>query len=316
MPAHRRNRTMLLVLVVAAALWGLAMTATKYALRGFGPVSLLAVELVAATVALWLALLVRGYRPPRSWGRVAVLGILEPAVAYLAQTVGLDRTSAANGAVLVGLESVFVVFLAFVFLGESVSAPVGLAVLVALAGLVVLESTSWLSGPGVGDALVLGGALSAAGYTIVARGVDPDADSLALTAHQFAIATVVLLPVAIATWAGGGEPLPTHVPARYWLVAALVGVAGFGLSFLLYNAAIAVVAAGPSAVIINLIPAFGFVSAVVLLGEPVTIVRVAGATLIIGSVLLFAWAGRTRQPTPQLTMISELSRSSSELVPT
>ena len=55
--------------------------------------------------------------------------------------------------------------------GEAISGSVGLAVLVALVGLVVLESTSWLTGPGMGDALVLGGALSAAGYTIVARGV-------------------------------------------------------------------------------------------------------------------------------------------------
>jgi drug/metabolite transporter (DMT)-like permease len=165
-------------------------------------------------------------------------------------------------------------------------------VALALVGLGVLEGGTWLSGPGVGDLLVLGGALSAAGYTIVARGIGGDADSLALTAHQFAIATAVIVPVAIATWAGGGEPMPSHVPARFWLVAALVGVAGFGLSFVLYNFAIATVPAASSAVIVNLIPAFGFVGAVVLLGETVTVARLAGAGLITASVLLFAVSGR------------------------
>jgi drug/metabolite transporter (DMT)-like permease len=303
----------LALLVLASALWGLATTGTKYALDGFAPVTLLTVELVAATAALWIALLVRGYRPPASWRRVAVLGLLEPAGAYLAQTVGLDRTSASNGAVLLGFESVFVVILAFLFLGERISPTVCAAVALALVGFVALESGSWLTGPSAGDLLVLGGALSAAGYTIVARGISPTADSLATTAHQFAVATLAMLPVAIGTWAGGGEPVPMDVPPRFWLIAAAVGVAGFGLSFLLYNYAIVFVAAAPSAVIINLIPAFGFVGAVVLLGETLTLARVGGAALITASVLLFAWRERAAA---QLTMTSALSRSSSELVPT
>ena len=56
-----------LALVVAAGLWGMAVTGTKYALGGFDPVTLLSVELLAGTALLWAALLVRGYRPPRSW---------------------------------------------------------------------------------------------------------------------------------------------------------------------------------------------------------------------------------------------------------
>src|SRR4051794_36507232 len=90
-------------LVLAAMLWGLATTGTKFALRGFDPVTLLAVELVAATAVLWVVLLVRGYRPPPSWRLVAALGLLEPAVAYLAQTIGIEHTTASNAAVLMGL---------------------------------------------------------------------------------------------------------------------------------------------------------------------------------------------------------------------
>ena len=79
--------------------------------RGFAPVSLLTVELSPRPIALWAVLLVRGYRPPDSWPRVVVLGLLEPAAAYLGHTLGLDQTSASNGAVLEGLESAFVVVL-------------------------------------------------------------------------------------------------------------------------------------------------------------------------------------------------------------
>ena len=43
----------LAALVLASALWGGAVACTKYALRAFDPVTLLSVELVAATAALW-----------------------------------------------------------------------------------------------------------------------------------------------------------------------------------------------------------------------------------------------------------------------
>ena len=65
-------------LVVAAGLWGLAVSGTKYALGGFDPVTLLSIELLAGAGVLWAALLVRGYRPPGSWWLPAVLGLLEP----------------------------------------------------------------------------------------------------------------------------------------------------------------------------------------------------------------------------------------------
>jgi drug/metabolite transporter (DMT)-like permease len=56
----------LLYLVAAAALWGAAVSAIKFALRGFDPLLLLTIELLAATITLWAALLATGYRPPAS----------------------------------------------------------------------------------------------------------------------------------------------------------------------------------------------------------------------------------------------------------
>src|SRR5262249_36616578 len=101
----------MLALMLAALLWGGAVTGTKYALGGFGPGRLLAVELTAAAAVLWGITLVRGYRPPRRWWLPVLLGLLEPAVAYLAETAGLSMTSAVSGAVITGLESALVVTL-------------------------------------------------------------------------------------------------------------------------------------------------------------------------------------------------------------
>src|ERR1700735_4574750 len=127
-------------LVVAAGLWGVAVSGTKYALGGFDPVTLLSIELLAGAVVLWAALLVRGYRPPGSWWLPALLGLLEPALAYLGDTFGLSLTSAVHGAVINGLESGLVVVLAAVLLRETITRPAILAVVSALAGLAVLAA--------------------------------------------------------------------------------------------------------------------------------------------------------------------------------
>ncbi len=304
-PRAVTGRAPVLALVAAAVSWGVATTGTKYALRGFGPLSLLAVELLLAAAVLWAVTAVRGFRRPSSLARVALMGLCEPAIAYLSETLGLTRTTATDGALIQGLESVFVVILAAVLLHEAIGRSVAFAIVLATVGLVVLEGGGGLTGPGVGDALVLFGALSAAAYTILARRLDPADDPLSVTAVQFAVAALASLPLGLFGVRHGSEPNPLRLGGSFLVVAALVGVVGYAGSFLLYNRAITSVRAAPAAVIINLIPAVGFLSAVVLLGEPLTPYDVGGALLICASVAVFTVleassvrAGSTEQPTP------------------
>ena len=280
-------------LTLSAVSFRVASTGTKFALDGFGPVTVLVLELVAATIVLWILLLRRGYRRPRSWRRVLLLGALEPGLAYLFFSFGLSLTSASNGALLTGLESGFVVVLAAVFLRERVGWPVLVAVVIAVLGMVALEGDGRFDGPGLGDLLIVAGTLCAAAYTIVARRLSPDDDSLTVTTHQFTAAAALVLPLAVVRWRSGAESMPgPEVAPRFWVTVALVGIVGHGCSFLLYNAAIVHIAAGPAGVIINLAPGFGLISAVWWLGEAMTSQRVVGASLIALSVALFIAAER------------------------
>lgn len=277
-------------LLVAAGLWGMAVTGTKYALGGFDPVTLLSVELLAGAGVLWAALLIRGYRRPRSWWLPALLGLLEPALAYLGDTFGLSLTSAVHGAVISGLESGLVVLLAAVLLRETITRPAIFAVVTALAGLAVLAGAGARHGTAAGDLLVAGGVLSASLYTIVAKRFDDGSDALSLTAWQFTVATLVSLLVTTARWGAGAGTV--QAAPGFWLIAALVGVAGFGASFLLFNMMIVQVDAGRAAIVLNLIPVFGVVSAVVFLREGATSRDALGAVLIASSVLYFAITDR------------------------
>lgn len=276
----------LAALVLASALWGCAVAGTKYALRAFDPVTLLSVELVAATAALWAVLLIRGYRPPPSWPVAVLLGLLEPALAYLGDTFGLSLTSATDGAIISGLESALVVILAALVLGEAISRAAVLAIALGLGGLVVLTSGGGRS-TATGDLLIAGGLLSASLYSVVAKRFAGDGDALSLTTWQFTTATAVALAVALTRWAASPGHLPIAVAPRYWLAAVTVGVAGFGLSFLIYNTVISAVNVGWAAIVLNLIPAFGLLSSVIFLGEDPARSAIIGACLIGGSVIYF-----------------------------
>src|SRR6202046_5065467 len=283
-------RSPTVALLAAAGLWGVAVTGTKYALGGFDPVTLLSIELMAGAGVLWAALLIRGYRPPGSWWLPALLGVLEPALAYLGDTFGLSLTSAVHGAVINGLESGLVVVLAAVLLRETITRPAILAVVAALAGLAVLAAAGAGRSSAAGDLLVAGGVLSASLYTIVAKRFDDGSDPLSLTAWQFTVAALVSLLVTGARWAGSSGGGTVSAAPRFWLVAVLVGAGGFGLSFLLFNTVIVQVDAGRAAVVLNLIPVFGVASAVIFLGEGMTGRDALGAVLIGSSVLYFAIA--------------------------
>src|ERR1700729_1048646 len=227
------TRLPLAALITASLFWGAAVSVTKYALRGFGPITLLAISLIAGTAVLWTIVILRGHRPPPPWRRAVLLGLFEPALAYAGDLLGLARTSAANGALLSGLESVFIVLLAAVFLRERITGRITVAVVLALAGVMALERTGSFSGAGLGDLLILAGVLSAAAYTIVARGMGDEADPLTVTAYQFATATMLVLPAVAIAWATHAETPPSHVPVRYWVAAACLGVVGYAASFLL-----------------------------------------------------------------------------------
>jgi drug/metabolite transporter (DMT)-like permease len=221
-----------------------------------------------------------------------VLGLLEPALAYLGDTFGLSLTSAVHGAVINGLESGLVVLLAAVLLRETVTRPAILAIVVALGGLAVLAGVGTGAGGGTaaGDLLVAGGVLSASLYTIVAKRFDDGSDALSLTTWQFSVAALASLLVTIARWTAGSGTGTLSAAPRFWLVAVLVGAGGFGFSFLLFNMMIVQVDAGRAAVVLNLIPVFGVASAVIFLGEGMTGRDALGAALIGSSVLYFAIA--------------------------
>jgi drug/metabolite transporter (DMT)-like permease len=300
---NRGQARPLAALVLAALLWGSAATFIKFALDTWRPMTLLTVQLLGAVLVLWPLLLLRGFRRPQQLGRLAVIGVLEPGMCYALITIGLQYTSAANAAVISGLESCLVVVLATLLLKEPLRARGVLGLLLAVVGVLILEGAHPDASLNVGDLLVFAGILAAAGYVLIARGIADSVDPLAMTAYQFVFGLLTVLPFGMVELADTGLGSLTGHTWGNWLVALAIGVIGFAGSFLLYNYALAHIQASRASMILNLMPVFGVVSAILVLHERIGVVQLCGALLVIASIFIFPAedsATGTDEPEPLL----------------
>jgi drug/metabolite transporter (DMT)-like permease len=102
--------------------------------------------------------------------------------------------------------------------------------------------------------------------------------------------TCGLVIVCTLTLIQGEFAITAMPPLSVWLMAAFSGMMQYALAFVLYLTALRYVSAGKSALFLLLIPVFGVVSAMLFLGETLTLGQALGGMLIIGALLPVQWA--------------------------
>ena len=208
-------------------------------------------------------------RADMPWLALVVLagGVVGPVLLMF----GLTRTSAANAALLLNLEGLATMAIAWVVFRENVDRRILLGALAILAGAVLL---SWQGGPaGVGwGALLIAGAC-------VAWGIDNNltrklsgADPVQIAMLKGLAAGAVNLGIALTR---GAVP---SAPATL-LGAGLIGFLGYGVSLTLFVLALRHLGTARTGAYFSTAPFIGGAVAVVLFGEPVT-ARLLGAALL------------------------------------
>jgi drug/metabolite transporter (DMT)-like permease len=276
-------------LVAASVIWGLWNTMYKYALSGLPVLTVLGVMLVTAAATLWAVAVVKGLG--RVTGsqlrRIAVAGLLDPAISYAVLGIGLTHVAATISAMLDGTEACFVVAFAALVArcwpgGRAVT-----GVLLSAAGIAILGATRSLVGLSPWDLLVLAGVAAAALCNVLTdRVLDDDLEPLTVTAYQMGFAALCTLPLLGWQWRVNGTIAGPAAHPADWAVAAAAGAA-LAAAFLLYNHAIARVPVTTAGMILNTIPVFGVLAAICLLGERVTWEQIAGSAVILIAFFLF-----------------------------
>lgn len=273
-------------LVLLAALWGASYIFIRVAVPALGPFVLMGVRvaLAAAALALYAFVLARGMPKLRArWREFLIVGAANSAIPFTLIAAAELELTASLAAILNSTTALFVAVVAAVWIGEALTVKKVFGLVTGFVGVAVVVgwdpvSLTWVVLLSVGA--MLAASLSyAVGGVYVKRtfaGVPP----LAMAIGQQTGAAMFLLPLAAVTLPAQAPPLPAALSA---LALALLCTA---VAYLLYFRLIENVGPTKTLTVTFLIPVFGLLFGVVLLGEPVGLGTLVGFGIIVSGVAL------------------------------
>ena len=186
---------------------------------------------------------------------------------------GLALTTASSAALLLNLEGLATMAIAWIGFRENVDRRVLIGAMAILAGAVVL---AWSGGPvpiGWGALLIAGACLGWGIDNNLTRKL-ANADPLQIAAAKGVVAGTTNLILAFA----GGAMLPS---LSYVAGAALVGLLGYGVSLVLFVLALRHLGSARTGAYFSTAPFIGAALAIAMFGEPITW-RLVSAALLMG----------------------------------
>jgi drug/metabolite transporter (DMT)-like permease len=297
-PTSRRGQ----VAIAASAVgFGVSTALSVVALHGLRPADLLAIELAGSAAVLLAVAAGTGRLHRRGAPRALAQGAVLPGLCFLLGDLGLARTTATSGALLLSVDTVATVILAALFLRERIGTVTAAALALGTAGtvLVALNAPDAGSTPTTGSAmagnlLVLASVLGGAGYVVWSRRTaqptqaGPE-DSIGRTAWQFVGAILAVSPFVLGSWWTGGSRVATAEPHQL-VAAAAVLLCGLG-ALLAFNIGIGAVSASRAGLLFTLQPLAGAVTAVGVLGESLVTGQAIGGALILACLILLTRDG-------------------------
>jgi drug/metabolite transporter (DMT)-like permease len=273
-------------LVLLGALWGASYMFIRVAVPAMGPFALmgLRVALAASILALYAAILSRGMPKFRSrWKEFLVVGTTNSAIPFSLIAAAEIELTASLAAILNSTTALFTAVVAAVWIGEALTVKKVFGLVMGLAGVAVL--VGWDPIPLSGIVLLSVAAMLAASLSYAVGGVYvkrtfAGVPPLAMAIGQHTGAAFLLLPLAAVSLPEKAPPLPAA------LCALALTLLSTTVAYLLYFRLIERVGPTKTLTVTFLIPVFGLLFGVLLLGEPIGVGTLVGSGIILYSVAL------------------------------
>lgn len=249
----------------------------------FGLATLLPVRFILATLLVTGLALARNWNVPQSrrmWLATLLLGAVYTAMT-LCFFIALRYLTAGLATIVVYTYPTIVVVLSVPLLGEAVTARKLLALVLATSGVVLVVGGGTAVVAPAGIAFALGSAVCYACYTTGSRMLSPVISPRALLVGVLVGTTLSMLVFGLVD---GGLALPTGRD-EWGVVLGLTGISTV-VPLLLFYEGVSRLEASRVGVVSTVEPVVTFALGAALLGEPVTLVVVAGGVLVLSGVLL------------------------------
>lgn len=267
--------------------WSLNFVIVKIALREIPPVLLAAIRAALAAILL-LGIFTAGRRRRHTapWTMREVLLLITLGIAGVALNqgffaVGLNRTSVAHAAIIVGLTPVQVLLLATLSGQERLTLPKLTGLGVALLGVAFLQLSRDPSGaPSLtGDLCILMSGFAFAVYTVGGKNVTMRHDSVTMNLFAFGGSALAMSPVIFAAHFNFAA-----VSTAVWMSVAYIAIFPSVVSYLIYSYALTHMEASRTSAASYLQPLLATLLAIALLDEHLTTSIIIGGSMVLAGV--------------------------------
>lgn len=292
-----------LLLLLAPLFWGGNVIAAKLVVGEIDPFLLLAARCVGATLFIlpfaWPYLRADWPLIRRYWPRLMAYGALGYALFNVFLYVGLTSTTAVNSAIEQASLPMLIMAANFIVFRVRATWLQVVGVLIAIFGVVLVATHGnplrlLTMDINIGDGLVILACLTYTTYTLALR-FRPNIHLMSFMAVAFTGAAITGL-VMLALFGGGLGQFATlaHASPKVWGVIAYVMIFPSMFSQVFYARGVELVGPNRAAPSHNLIPVFGTLGSVLILGERLEIYHYLASAIIVGGIVLAEWAARRR----------------------
>jgi drug/metabolite transporter (DMT)-like permease len=200
------------------------------------------------------------------------------------------HTSAVNMTILQGALPIFVLMGAAIFQHTPLTLLQAIGIPFTLAGVIAVASQGELDvllnfNFNIGDIGLVIACLSYAIYTLMLRN-RPKVSGIGFFAIVAMAAFITSLPLLGLEMALGEAQWPT---VEGWMIVAFIGICPSLLAQLFFLKAVELIGPGRAANFTNLVPIFGPLLAIILLGEPFHLYHAVALMLVLGGITLAEW---------------------------
>lgn len=294
---HKKLGTTDIMMLLAVLLWAVNLSFIKVALREFTPLGFNGIRLPLAAVVLVIICSVsrEKYAIPKSdlW-KLALLGLSGNTICQFIFIQGIEKTTASNTAIIIGMSPVFIALLSGLFKHEKIRAALLLGIGVSFVGFfLVITSRSGavqFSRELIkGDLLVFTGNIFWIFYTVFSQPLLKRVSPLQLSTATMVFGAFFFIPFSIKEV----FVIPYgDISFQAWACLIYSGVFSIGICYVIWYASVRRVGNSRTAIYDNLLPVFSVFFAYIFLNERITLVQAGGALIIFLGIYFARFSGR------------------------
>ncbi|MGO4886134.1 DMT family transporter [Anaerobacillus sp. MEB173] len=279
-----------ILLTIVMFIWGLNVVAVKFLVEHFPPIAMQGFRLlIAGVVAMTFLYFFKELRKmsKKEWIYMTLAGVLGQFCHQGLLAIGLMKTTASNGALILGLIPLTTTILAIIFLNDRITwlRTIGIVVGFTGVGIVVLQNNGEVGAVSSGDLIVFLAMIVQAASFILIKKMSTTLSPKQMTASMLLVGALLLLVTSALFEPQSFERMASGT-AMIWSILLLSAVIATGLCHIIYNVAIQQIGAGQTAIFNNFVPFFALIGAFIFLGETILLSQIFGFILIVGGVFL------------------------------